>query len=158
MKKFSGVFFLIFILSTLMPGCASGPSFNKGLNAAGEKVYLGTSAIESTEAYKNFLNSPQGETDKQRYLFERLKNARDLEFFHDGSWYNSIEAYRGGMWLMREKYKKGQLTRDFIKQYVERSDAGNLHLAKYPDGSTQIGSYILYNELDLLESKTRKGA
>lgn len=127
----------------------------QAVNAQGEKVYLGPKDIENSQAFKNYLRSPRGEADKQRYLFERLKGAADLSFYHDGDWYNALEAYRGGMWLMRERYKKGQLTRDFIKKYVERSDAGNLHLVKYPDGSKQVGSYVLYNELDLLEEKAK---
>ncbi len=156
--KKSRFLFVAAVTTTLLAGCATGGGPQKGVNAAGEKVYLGSTNIQGTEAFKNYLNSPQGETDKQRYLFERLKAAKDLEFYHDGSWYAATEAFRGGMWLMRERYKKGQLTRDFIKKYVERSDEGNLHLAKYPDGSVQIGSYILYNELDLLESTAKKSS
>ena len=151
------IFFVVFMaLAGLTSGCAGGPQYNKGINPQGEKLYLGSTNIEESESFKNYLRSPQGEADKQRYLFERLKNAKEFEFFHDGSWYNALESYRGGMWLMRNRYKKGFPTRDFIKQYVERSDAGNLHLVKYPDGSLQIGSYILYNELDLLESTAKK--
>lgn len=147
---------LFLILTSLSSGCAGGLKYSKGVNALGEKLYMGTADIESTVAFENYSRSPQGEADKQRYLFERLKSAEGFEFYHDGSWYNALEAYRGGMWLMRHRYKKDFPTRDFIKQHVERSDAGNLHLVKYPDGSLQIGSYILYNELDLLESKTAK--
>lgn len=151
------LFFVIFLtLAGLAAGCAGGMQYSKGVNTQGEKLYIGTKDIESTEAFKSYARSPKGEADKQRYLFERLKNAEGFEFYHDGSWYNALEAYRGGMWLMRNRYKKGFPTRDFIKQHVERSDAGNLHLVKYPDGSMQIGSYILYNELDLLEAKTEK--
>lgn len=149
---------ILFASLLILAGLTTGfkQQYNKGVNAKGEKMYLGTADIESSDAFKNYKRSPQGEADKQRYLFERLKNAKHLEFYHDGGWYNSLEAFRGGMWLMRNRYKKGFPTRDFIKQYVERSEAGNLHLAKYPDGSSQIGSYILYNELDLLESKAKK--
>lgn len=150
--KFFRSFFSIFLLAAAA-GCASTGGAGKGLNAQGEKVYLGSTDIQESEAFKSYMRSPKGETDKQKYLFERLKAAKDMQYFHDGSWYGPVEAYRGGMWLMRQRYKKGQPTREFIKENVERSDAGNLHLAKYPDGSTQIGSYILYNELDLLESK-----
>lgn len=155
MKSFF-IFAFILTFSGLSAGCAAGIKYSKGVNAQGEKLYIGTTDIENTEAFKSYGRSPQGEGDKQRYLFERLKNAEGFEFYHDGSWYNAQEAYRGGMWLMRNRYKKEVSTRDFIKQEVERSDAGNLHLVKYPDGSLQIGSYILYNELDLLESKTKK--
>ena len=151
--KISNIFWVLILLFTA--GCAHE---SQGVDAQGHKLYLGPSQIENTEAFKNYLRSPGGETDKQRYLFERLKAAKDLSFYHDGSWYNSIEAYRGGMWLMRERYKKGQPTRTFIKTNVERSDSGNLHLVKYPDGSQQMGSYILYNELDLLEEKSAKTA
>ena len=148
------VFLSFLILAGLTTGFAT--QYNKGVTEKGEKLYLGPTDIEDSLAFKNYARSPQGEADKQRYLFERLKDAKHLEFYHDGGWYNSLEAYRGGMWLMRNRYKKGFPTRDFIKQYVERSEEGNLHLAKYPDGSKQIGSYILYNELDLLENKAKK--
>ena len=149
--------FVLFVSFLALAGLTTGfkQQNNKGVTAQGEKLYLGSTHIETSDAFKNYARSPQGEADKQRYLFERLKNAKHLEFYHDGGWYNSLEAFRGGMWLMRNRYKKGFPTRDFIKQYVERSEAGNLHLAKYPDGSKQIGSYILYNELDLLESKAK---
>ncbi len=148
----------LFMFFLVLAGMTAGfkQQDNKGINSKGEKMYLGSTDIETSEAFKNYKRSPHGEADKQRYLFERLKNAKHLEYYHDGSWYNSIEAYRGGMWLMRNRYKKDFPTRDFIKQYVERSEEGNLHLAKYPDGSTQIGSYVLYNELDLLELKSKK--
>lgn len=153
MKRFA--FLVLFLaLTGLTAGCAGGLKYSKGVNALGEKLYLGSAEIESTDAFKNYSRSPKGEADKQRYLFERLKAAEGFEFYHDGSWYNALEAYRGGMWLMSHRYKKGFPTRDFIKQHIERSDAGNLHLVRYPDGSLQIGSYILYNELDLLEEKT----
>ncbi len=149
--KLSAVFFLL--LSAM--GCAS--SYLKGVTAEGEKVYLGPTPIENTEAYKNYITSKQTDVDKQRYIFQRLKAAKDLSFFHNGSWYSSLDAYRGGMWLMREKYKPGQNAKEFIQKYVERSlDTNQLHIVKYPDGSMQLGSAILYNELDLLEETARK--
>ncbi len=154
MKK---TFLLILAALSLLSGCAT-TSYQKGILANGEKAYMGPSDIENTQEFKEYLNSKQTEADKQVYLFKRLKGATDLEFYHDGSWYKSLEAYRGGMWLMRHRYKKDQSTRDFIKTNIERSEAGNIHIAKYPDGSLQIGSYVLYNELDLLEEKAKKTA
>jgi len=131
-------------------GCAT--PYGKGITPQGEKVYLGPVPIQGTPAYEAYLNGGRTAVAEQTYLFQRLKSAADLEFFHNGSWYNSLEAYRGGMWLMRHRYKKGQDSRAFIKKYVERAeDTGEFHLVKYPDGSIHIGSYILYNELDLLE-------
>lgn len=145
----------LFLTLILAAGCAA--SVAQGVNTQGQKVYLGPVPIEKTEAYQAYLTSKHTDVDKQRYLFQRLKAAEDLQFFHNGSWYSSIDAYRGGMWLMREKYKAGQNTREFIKKYVERSeDTGQLHLAKYPDGSVQMGSYVLFNELDLLEATAKK--
>ncbi len=145
----------LFLVLAFAAGCAA--SYLKGVNAQGEKVYLGPVPIEKTEAYQTYLSSKHTEVDKQHYLFQRLKAATELQFFHDGSWYSALDAYRGGMWLMREKYKAGQDSREFITKYVERSeDTGQLHLVKYPDGSLQMGSYILFNELDLLEATARK--
>ena len=146
---------VLFLALIFAAGCAA--SVAQGVNAQGQKVYLGPVPIEKTEAYQTYLSSKHTDVDQQRYLFQRLKAAEDLQFFHNGSWYSSIDAYRGGMWLMREKYKAGQNTREFIKKYVERSeDTGQLHLAKYPDGSVQMGSSILFNELDLLEATAKK--
>jgi hypothetical protein len=150
----------LFVLALSLPfvtGCAT--SYLKGATPQGEKVYLGPLPIENTEAYRTYIQSPRTEVDKQNYLFARMKDADKLEFLHDGSWYNSVEAYRGGKWLMRHRYQKDQNTRDFIHKYVERSeDTGKYHLAKYPDGSVHIGSYLLYNELDLLEETEKKNS
>lgn len=141
----------IFSMAFFLLGAGCATPYLKGVSPSGQKVYLGPVPIQKTEAYQAYLQSDRSEVGKQRYLFQRMKDSQGLEFYHDGSWYNNLEAYRGGMWLMRDRYQKGQDTREFIRKYVERSDAGNLHLAKYPDGSVQIGSYVLYNELDLLE-------
>ena len=145
---------LVFSLGILT---SCGVPYLKGVTLEGRKVYLGPVPIESTEAYRNFLQSKRTEVDKQRYLFQRLKDSQGLEFYRDGTWYNALQAYRGGMWLMRNRYQKGQDTRSFILKYVDRSEqTGKLHLVKYPDGSLQLGSSILFNELDLLEEKKGK--
>ncbi len=155
MKKFERNLPALFLILVFAAGCAA--SVGKGVNAQGKKVYLGSVPIEKSGAYQTYLSSKHTDVDKQRYLFQRLKAAEGLQFFHDGSWYSPLDAYRGGMWLMRERYKAGQDTREFIKKYVDRSeDTGQLHLAKYPDGSVQAGSYILFNELDLLEATVKK--
>lgn len=154
-KNFLKIAFFCF-LAAAAAGCASAKPFN-GVNAQGEKVYLGPVPIENTQPYKEYAATQHTEVDKQKYLFRRLKDATKLEFYHDGSWYNSVQAYRGGIWLMRERYQKGQETRAFIKKYVERSETTNqLHLVRYPDGTLQIGAAILYNELDLLEQTSAK--
>ena len=153
MKKF--ISFFLICLALTAPGCAS--KYLKGVTPEGKKVYLGPVPIEDTEAYKIYRQSRRSEVDKQNYLFDRLKLAEDLQFYRDGSWYNALEAYRAGKWLMRKRYQKGQDTRQFIRRYIERSeDTNKLHLVKYPDGSMQIGSSILYNELDLLEETSQK--
>lgn len=142
--------FIAFFLPLFLSGCAS--TTLKGMNSVGQKVYLGPTPINNTEAYETFIHAPHNEVSEQTYIFSRLKLARDLSFYHDGSWYNWLEAYRGGMWLMRNRYKKGQGTRDFLKNHVWRSeDTGKPHLVKYPDGSIHEAYYVLLNELDLLE-------
>lgn len=150
-KKRTVPFLLLYTAALLLYGCASsGPL--QGVSARGKKVYLAPIPVENSAAFQGFLSSSRTEVDKQRYLFRRLKDSSGLTFFHDGNWYNSLEAYRGGMWLMRNRYKKGQDTRAFIDKYVVRSETtGKYHLIKYPDGSVQIGSEVLLNELALLE-------
>ena len=138
----------------LGPGCAT--PYLKGMTPAGERVYLGPDTLRETEAYQSFLRSAKSEVDKQNYLFQRLKDAKELEYYHDGSWYNWLETYRGGMWLIRNRYEKGQDTRTFLRKYVWRSESGKLHLVRYPNGSIQIGYFVLMNELDLLEETVRK--
>jgi len=134
-------------------GCATTKALD-GVDTTGKKVYLGEVAIENTTAFKAYLQSPKTEVNKQQYLFQRLKDApKDLEYFHDGNWYGWIEAYRGGMWLIRNRYQKDQDTRTFLKKHVWKSDANNVHLVRFPDGSMQVGYFILLNELDLLEEK-----
>lgn len=139
-------------LSVFTSGCAS--SVLKGLDSGGKKVYIGPVPIDSTEEYQTFLNSPQTEVDKQNYMFKRMKTepAQQLTYFHDGTWYDWTEAYRGANWLVRHRYKKGQDARTFAKNHVWRSEStGKPHLIKYPDGSIQEAYYVLLNELDLLD-------
>jgi len=139
----------------LLSACAS--PYLKGVTPRGDRAYLGPVPIEKTESYQTYLHSRHTEVDKQRYLFQRLKASENLQFYDDGRWYDTLEAYRGGMWLMRNRYKEGQDSREFIRKYIERSEQTNQYrLVQYPDGSVQIGSYILYNELDLLEETTKK--
>ena len=139
----------------LLSACAS--PYLKGSTPQGGKAYLGPVPIEQTESYQIYLHSRHTEVDKQRYLFQRLKASENLQFYNDGRWYSALEAYRGGMWLMRNRYKEGQDSREFIRKYIERSEVTNQYrLVQYPDGSVQIGSYILYNELDLLEETTKR--
>ena len=146
---------LILFAAIFISGCAS---YAKGISSDGQKVYFGPVPIEKTEAFQIYMRSNRTEVDKQRYIFQRLRSATDLQFLHDGVFYNSLEAYRGGMWLMRHYYQKGQDSREFIRKYAERSSAGNVHLVKYPDGTMQGGAYILYNELDLLEAAAARQA
>ncbi|HTL47789.1 MAG TPA: hypothetical protein VL688_06965 [Verrucomicrobiae bacterium] len=153
--KLSKIVFFPCLVLLLASGCASS-SYLKGVTPDGRKVYLGPTPIENTPEFKTYQQSTRSEVDKQRYLFQRLKNATELVYFHDGAWYTPLEAYRGGMWLMRNRYEKGQDSRAFIRKWVERSEAGNVHLVKYPDGSVQSGADILYNELDLLEQTAAK--
>ena len=153
LKKFN--FSVLALLATfimLSNGCATS-NYLKGMTPTGEKVYLGVVPIENTGAYKSYQQSPKTDVNKQQYLFQRLKDApKDLEYYHDGNWYSWLEAYRGGMWLIRNRYQKGQDTRQFLKKYVLRSETSNqLHLVRFPDGSIQIGYDILINELELLE-------
>ncbi|HXV28146.1 MAG TPA: hypothetical protein VD913_04195, partial [bacterium] len=103
--KLSGIFLAVLLTA----GCAS--PYLKGVSPSGQKAYLGSVPIENTETYRNYLNSRRTEVDEQRYLFARLKEATDMQYYHDGNWYGPIEAYRGGMWLMRNRYKPGQDTR-----------------------------------------------
>lgn len=146
-------FFLL--LPILLTGCASTGNL-KGVAKDGSKIYLAPVPISNTEAYKTFLRAPHSQVSEQTYMFSRLKLAKDLSFFHDGSWYTWLEAYRGGMWLMRNRYKKGQDTRTFLKNHVWRSEkTGTPHLIKYPDGSVHVAYYVLLNELDLLEETLR---
>ncbi len=151
MRKTSRLFTLLFLAPLLLIGCASAGTL-KGLTKDGAKIYLAPVPIINTEAYKTFLSTPRSQVSEQTYMFSRLKQAKDLSFFHDGSWYTWLEAYRGGMWLMRNRYKKGQDTRTFLKNHVWRSEkTGKPHLIKYPDGSVHVAYYVLLNELDLLE-------
>lgn len=145
------------VLFFLTMGCASAPL--KGITPDGQKAYLGPVPIQNTAAYKTFLSGNRTEVAEQNYIFQRLKSASDLEFYHNGTWYGPLEAYRGGMWLVRQRYQKGQDSREFIRKYVERAeDTGEPHLVRYPDGTIHIGSYVLYNELDLLEEASAREA
>lgn len=150
-------YLLLGVLVFLGQGCAASSQYLKGVSPEGQKVYIGPTDIENTEAFQTYLRSPQAEASKQQYLFQRLKDAsKDIQYYHDGVWYNWLETYRAGMWLVRNKYQKGQDTREFLKRYVWRSEAGKLHLVKFPDESVHIGYFILLNELDLLEETLRK--
>ena len=154
MKRFISltIFAALLGASLFTSGCAG--KVLKGNDASGKKIYLGPVPLENTEAYQSFLTSSRSEVDKQNYIFKRLKTeeAQKLSYFHDGTWYSWLEAYRGGNWLIRNRYKKGQDARTFIKNYVWRSETtGKPHLIKYPDDSIQEAYYVLLNELDLLD-------
>ena len=151
--------FCALLITGFLAGCAT--PFGTGLTPEGQKVYLGRVPIENTPEYEEYLASKGTEVAKQTYIFQRLKSAKHLEFGYDGSWYNYLEAYRGGMWLIRNRYQKGQDAREFIYKNVEcekGSSTGKPPLVKYPDGSIHIGAYVLYNELDLLEETVSRGA
>jgi hypothetical protein len=139
-------------VAAIVYGCATNP-YLKGITPDGAKVYLGDAPTVNTEAYKAFSQSERGPVQEQQYFFQRLKDApKDLQYYHDGNWYGWVEAYRGGMWLIRNRYEKGQDTRTFLKKYVLKSEGKKeLHLIKYPDGSVQIAYDVLLNELDWLE-------
>ena len=151
-KSFYSLLGLLVAILFMHSSCVSS-KYLKGVTAAGQKVYLGEVPVENTEAYKTYLVSAQTEVHKQQYLFQRLKDApKDLEYYHDGNWYNWLETYRGGMWLIRNRYQKGQDTRLFLKKYVLRSETSNeLHLIRFPDGSVQVAYDVLLNELGMLE-------
>jgi len=157
--KFSIRSFLTLILVAGLTACAT-TSYLKGVDSKGSKVYLGNAPTVETESYKTFIQSQRGPVQEQQYFFQRLKEApKDLQYYHDGNWYGWVEAYRGGMWLVRNRYEKGQDTRTFLKKYVLRSEGKKeLHLIKYPDGSVQIAYDVLLNELDWLEEKTKTAA
>lgn len=158
MKKIFLRFVSLFCMTLLLGACATSSPYLKGVHPDGSKVYLGPLPIEETDAFKTFMQSDQGPVQEQQYLFQRLKEAdQSLKYYHDGNWYSWLEAYRGGNWLVRNRYQKGQDTRTFLKKYVLRSeDKKELHLIKYPDGSIQIGYDVLMNELDLLEKTVQE--
>lgn len=148
--------FLTLIFVMALTACATTP-YLKGVTPDGAKVYLGPIPIENTEAFKTFAQSQRGPVQEQQYFFQRLKEApKDLQYYYDGNWYSWVEAYRGGMWLVRNRYEKGQDTRTFLKKYVLRSEGKKeLLLVKYPDGSVQVAYDVLLNELNLLEEKMK---
>lgn len=158
-KKYQLTF--IFTLAALLflnNNTVIAANYLEGVDEKGNKVYLGPTPIENTAAFKTYAQSSKSAVHEQQYLFQRLKDApKDLEYFHDGNWYNWLQTYRGGMWLIRNRYKKGQDTREFLKKYVWRSEeTRKLHLVKFPDGSIQVGYFLLLNELDLLEETLKK--
>lgn len=154
MHRLRFIFTICLLQALLISGCAS--PYLKGVSPEGQAVYIDTPKIESTEAFQNYLTSQRSETDKQNYLFERIKAAKDLVFIRDGHQYTWLQAYRGGKWLIRNRYEKGVDARSFAKKYIWKSDAGNPYLVQFPDGSTHVGYYILLNELDLLEATVAK--
>ena len=140
----------------LLSGCA-GVQYFKGFTPGGEKVYIGPTDIRDTEAYRNYIYSSHSEAAKLNYLFERLKLGESLFFYRDGNKYNWLEAYRGGKWLVRNRYNDGDNAREFAKKHIWHSDqTGKPHLVQFPDSSIHEGYYILLNELELLESTAKE--
>lgn len=145
------------VISAALSGC--GSSVMKGVDKSGKKVYLGPVPIENTDAYKQYLQSARTDVDKQNYIFQRLRTpeAQKLSYWHDGSWYTWLEAYRGGQWLIRNRYQKGQDAKTFLQKHVRYSeDTGKPHLVKYPDGTVQEAYFVLLNELELLDDTLAK--
>lgn len=140
----------LMMTAAVLAGCAS-PYMN-GVTPQGAKVYIGSTDIRATEAYQEFLRSGQTELDKERYLFKRVTEAKDLVYHRDGNTYGWVEAYRAGNWLMRNHYDKDADARSFVRDHVWKSaSTGRPHLIEFPDGSIHVGYYVLLNELDLLE-------
>lgn len=133
-------------------GCAATPRYLKGVGYEGQKVYLGTLPIETTEAYQMFLDSSRSEAAKLDYLLQRIKTAQDLVYLHEGSPYNWLEAYRAGAWILRHHYERGEDARTFIRKEVWLYQTpGKPNAIKFPEGSIHLVYYVLLNELDLLE-------
>lgn len=152
MKK-RPIFLLLYLafLPLLITSCAS-TVFN-GVNANGDPVYLNSVDIRTTPAFQKYSLNSQSEAGKILFIMSRIKDSQDLSYFHEGSWYNSLQAYRGGMWLFRNRYQDDQKAADFLREQVRLSErSGQRHLIKYPDGTLQDGYYVLLNELARLEN------
>ena len=150
----------LFILLPLLPlittGCAAS-HYLKGMQPNGEKAYIGSVPIDNDEAFQTYLKTSRSEVDKVNYLFKRVTSAKDLTYYHDDNTYTWLEAYRGGMWLLRNRYKGGMDARTFIRDHVWFSEtSGKPHLVEFPDRTIQIGYYVLMNELELLEQTAAK--
>ncbi|MDP3920471.1 MAG: DUF5329 family protein [Candidatus Omnitrophota bacterium] len=142
---------LTLTIPLFLAGCAA--PLLKGVDAEGAKAYLGSPEIQGTSTYQKYVTGPQSEAAKLIYVISRIGEAEGLLFQHEGAWHDPQEAYRGSMWMLRKNFEKGETARDFIRLHVWHSDnTGTPRLVKYPDGSLQIGYYILLNELDLLEA------
>lgn len=152
--------FQIYIASILIPllilsACAT--PVRKGTTPAGAKVYLTPQPIEETEPFKDYMKSNQSNVDKLRYLLKRVLNAQDMTYYRDGEQHTNLEAYRAGMWLLRNRYEPGTPPREYLREHVWRDPQTNRpYVVEFPDGSLHTGYHILLNELELLERKTRQ--
>ena len=152
MKKIYAFLFLTILGSFWLIhfGCAT--PYLKGVTPQGEKVYLGFLPIRETEAYQSFLLSSKSEAAKLNYLLDRIKEAKNLIYYHAGSRYSWLEAYRGGAWVVRHHYEKGEDAKSFIhKETLLYERSGKPNAIQFPDGSIHIVYFVLLNELDSLE-------
>jgi len=149
-------FLLAVLLWTPFLGINCATPFLKGMTPEGEKVYAGPVPIQDTEAYKMYAVTNGSEANKINYLFKRLQSAKDLVYYHDDGKYNWLEVYRAGKWLLRNRYRKGDDVRTFLRKDVWYSETtGKPLYIEFPDGSIHIAYYVLINEIDLLEETTK---
>ncbi|MBI4358071.1 MAG: hypothetical protein HY584_02110 [Candidatus Omnitrophica bacterium] len=151
-QKIDALLFLTTLVSLgLVPfGCAT--PYLKGLTPQGEKVYLGIHPMQETEAYQSYLLSSKSEAAKLNYLLDRIKEAKELTYYHNGGRYSWLEAYRAGTWVVRHHYEKGEDARSFIrKETLLYEKSAKPNAIQFPDGSIHIAYFVLLNELDSLE-------
>lgn len=144
------LFQILLILSLAHSGCAS--PYLKGIDPDGKKVYLGPALIQNTKAYHDFLLSSKSEAAKLDYLLWRIKEAKDLTYYHEGNRHNWLEAYRAGTWIVRHHFEKGEDAKSFIrKEILLYEKSGKPTAVQFPDGSIHIAYFVLLNELSSLE-------
>jgi len=146
------ILIFLFVVSFLSFSCSTTP-YLQGITPEGEKVYIGPTPLQGTEPYQMFLSTSRSEIDKLNYLFKRFLSAKDYGFYRDNIRYSWIEAFRGGHGLLRERYQEGMDARAFIHEHVSYSESsGRPYAIEFPDGSRHLGSFVLINELDLLDA------
>jgi len=153
MRNFFRVLSWTAVLGTtvFLSGCHS--LYLKGKTPDGSPVYLGTLPLENSDAYRGYLKTPRSEQDKILFLIRRIPEAKNLEYYRDGTLYSWQKVYDAGMWLFKNKYEVGQNARQFLQTTMWRSEStGAPNLIRYPDGTLQVGYFVLLNELDLLEN------
>ena len=125
--------------------------------AAGNPLYAGFPALETSEAFKQYQLRPKSDLSKLVYLIDRFAQSK-VEIIYEGLHVPAPPAAAVAKWFLARNYKK-QTPSQWIYQWCNTTIPNSrLILVKLPDGKTVPGRTVLFNELAALEAAEKETA